>query len=207
MLILAADVARNSLPCATSYRYAWATSSESAGMGPIKQESRSGKFLFLAPAITRLRVIPGPQSNIRERANCSTVVDAGQHHHDQLLCDLGVRVGNACIVHIVVLELAVLVCLYGPPRFIVVAQFHDLVTNIASPRPHRRSLSSAMAFAPEMQLSREGGPKAALEDRLPGPLPLKRQGDKVPGAYSRISTTRRLRGSTITGWSFTIAYR
>ena len=80
-------------------------------------------------------------------------------HSDQFLCDFRMRVGNAGIVHIVVLELAVLVRPYGPPRSIVVAQHHDLVTNFASPRPHGRS------FICDVYLRREGGSKAAFRYR------------------------------------------
>jgi hypothetical protein len=140
-------------------------------------EKSVGEVLVPGLAITRLRVIFRLQSHIRERA--STVTDTGQHHHDQLACDLGMRVGNACIVHVVVLELTVLVRLHGPPGSIVITQFHELVTDIASPRPHGRSLSSAKA------LRREGGRKAALKEPLLGPLlaqPARRQG---PGRIIR----------------------
>jgi hypothetical protein len=154
-------------------------------------EKSVGEVLVPGLAITRLRVIFRLQSHIRERA--STVTDTGQHHHDQLACDLGMRVGNACIVHVVVLELAVLVCLYGPPRSIVVTQFDDLVTDIASPRPHGRSLSSAKA------LRREGGPEAALEGVCSVPSCPGSTETRSPTPYSMISTMRRLRDSTITG--------
>jgi hypothetical protein len=64
-------------------------------------------------------------------------------------------------VHIVVLGLAVLVCFYSPGRSVIVSQFHDLATNSASPRRHRRR-----SLICEGYLRREGGPKGALEDRL-----------------------------------------
>jgi hypothetical protein len=59
-------------------------------------------------------------------------------------------------VHIVVLEPRVLVSFTGHPRSVIVAQFHEPGHNIASASP-------IVAFS---HLRKEGGPKAALEDRL-----------------------------------------
>jgi hypothetical protein len=119
---------------------------------------------------------------------------SGRRHHDQLLCNFRLRVGNADIVHIVVLEFAVLVRLYGRSRFIVVTQLHDLVANLASPRRHRLS---------PFHSKREGGLKAAFKYRC-SPLSCS---DRKSRSYSMISTMRRLPGSTMTGRSFTIVYR
>src|SRR5260370_531911 len=64
---------------------------------------------------------------------------SSRRHPDQLLCDVRMRVGNACVVHIVVSELTALIRLCRPPRSVVVSQLHDLVTNLASPGRHFRS--------------------------------------------------------------------
>lgn len=90
-------------------------------------------------------------------------MDAGQRYHDQLLGDLWICVGNACIVHIVVLELAVLVCFYRPLRSVIVAQFHDLAANSASPiRHYRRSLSHLRTLPKKGRAARRPPPKIVL---------------------------------------------
>jgi hypothetical protein len=77
-------------------------------------------------------------------------------HSDQFLCDFRMRVGNAGIVHMVVLEPTVLVRLYGPSKSIVFTQLHNLATNLASPRRHPLS---------QFYSKLEGGPKAAIRYR------------------------------------------
>jgi hypothetical protein len=61
----------------------------------------------------------------------------------------------------------------------------EVYRRCAIPRPggkYRKSkTASSLSHIYEGQL-REGGPEAALEDRALGPLPLRRQGDKIPGA-------------------------
>lgn len=57
-------------------------------------------------------------------------MDTSRHHHDQLLCDFLTRVRNPCIVHIAVLENAVLM---RPTRSIAGTRFQDLMATLARP--------------------------------------------------------------------------
>src|SRR5260370_40246570 len=99
---------------------------------PMRFRVKTGSTLHLST--TPARVLLPPAWSHR----------SSRRHPDQLLCDVRMRVGNACVVHIVVSELSALIRLCLPLRSDVISQLLDLLTSLASAgRPFQYSPADA----------------------------------------------------------------